>query len=171
MRIFWNTHTHTHTADKHRSAEALDQRDGGTQFTCFASKKVDVLNYHLKYSVFGAPIFTAGPFHSSFPHSHGNMSVHLSLSRHTASISSPFLHFISVPVHCHVPSFCYSLPSFYTHLTNIRTSLWASFRRPYTRPSTTQCQLCKSEPRASQGKQTLNTIESFLKLSHVHTNM
>ena len=43
VRIFRNTHTHTHTADKQRSAERLDQREGGTQFTCFTSKKVDVL--------------------------------------------------------------------------------------------------------------------------------
>ena len=32
------THIHTHTADKHRSAERLDQREGGNQFTCFTKK-------------------------------------------------------------------------------------------------------------------------------------
>ena len=54
---------------------------------------------HPKYTVSGAPISTGGPFHSSFSHSHGNRSMHLSLTRHTTSVSSPFLHFTSGPVH------------------------------------------------------------------------
>jgi hypothetical protein len=55
---------------------------------------------HPKYTVSSAPISTGGPFHSYFFHSHGNRSVHLSLTCHTASVSSPFLHFTSGPVHC-----------------------------------------------------------------------
>jgi hypothetical protein len=49
--------------------------------------------------VSNAPISTGGPFHFSFPHSHGNRRVHLSLTRHTAPVSSPFLNFTSEPVH------------------------------------------------------------------------
>jgi hypothetical protein len=60
----------------------------------------DVDSRHPKYTVSSAPISTGGPFLTSFPHSHGNRSVHLSLTRHTTSVSSPFLHFTSGPVHC-----------------------------------------------------------------------
>jgi hypothetical protein len=59
----------------------------------------DVDSHHPKYTVSSAPISTGGPFHSSFCHSHGNRSVHLSLTRHTTSVSSPFFHFTSGPVH------------------------------------------------------------------------
>ena len=60
----------------------------------------DVDSRHPKYTVSSAPISTGGPFLTSFPHSHGNRSVYLSLTRHTTSVSSPFLHFTSGPVHC-----------------------------------------------------------------------
>ena len=59
----------------------------------------DVDSRHPKYTVSGAPISTGGPFHSPFSHSHGNRSMHLSLTRHTTSVSPPFLHFTSGPVH------------------------------------------------------------------------
>ena len=59
----------------------------------------DVDSRHPKYTVSSAPISAGGPSHSPFSHSHGNRSVHLSLTRHTASVSSPFLHFTSGPVH------------------------------------------------------------------------
>ena len=59
----------------------------------------DVDSRHPKYTVSSAPISAGGPSHSPFSHSHGNRSVYLSLTRHTASVSSPFLHFTSGPVH------------------------------------------------------------------------
>jgi hypothetical protein len=59
----------------------------------------DVDSRHPKYTVSNAPISAGGPSHSSFSHSHRNRSVHLSLTRHTVSVSSPFLHFTSGPVH------------------------------------------------------------------------
>ena len=59
----------------------------------------DVDSHHPKYTVSGTPISTGGPFHSSFSHSHGNRSMYLSLTRHTTSVSSPFLHFTSGLVH------------------------------------------------------------------------
>ncbi len=74
----------------------------------------DVDSRHPKYTVSSAPISAGGPSHSSFSHSHGNRSVHLSLTRHTASVSSPFF-----PLHkwtCPLSSFWYSLPSFHIRL-------------------------------------------------------
>jgi hypothetical protein len=59
----------------------------------------EVDSRHPKYTVSGAPISTGEPFHSSFSHSHGDRSMHLVLTHHTTSVSSPFLHFTSGPVH------------------------------------------------------------------------
>ena len=59
----------------------------------------DVDSRHPKYTAPSSTYPTGGPSHSSFSHSHGNKSVHLSLTCHTASINSSFLHLTSGPVH------------------------------------------------------------------------
>ena len=55
----------------------------------------DVDSRHPKYTAPSSTDLTGGPFHSSSSHSHGNKSVHLSFTCHTALINSSFLHFMT----------------------------------------------------------------------------
>jgi hypothetical protein len=67
----------------------------------------DVDPRHPRYTVSSAPISTGGPSHSTFSHSHGNWSVHLSFTRHIVSVSSPPVHFRLSVTPCH--PFTYAL--------------------------------------------------------------